>query len=290
MSDTFDQPSVNRAIFQPVRPVDGMTVAILRAVDDALAALAIPFFVAGATSRDLILTHLFGIHTGRATRDIDFGIAIESWDQLDALVASLTGSGLFVPDGKMRQRLHWRGGPAEVPVDILPFGGVADASQQLAWPPGRDIVLNVAGFEEAFRASISVQIADGLTVRVSSLPGLTVLKLLAWNDRRGRTDKDAVDLAKILAAYSRAGADARIYEAEIELLEDCDYDIDLAAAHLLGRDAAAICGDPTGGLLRAILESDSLLDALLRQMKGTAADAGRLRRLRTGFLESLPPK
>jgi len=39
------------------------------------------FFLAGATARDLMLVNVYGLRPGRATRDIDFGIAIESWDE-----------------------------------------------------------------------------------------------------------------------------------------------------------------------------------------------------------------
>jgi predicted nucleotidyltransferase len=53
------------------------------------------------------------------------------------------------------------------------------------------MVMNVAGFEEAFASSIPTQIEENLIVRVASIPGLTLLKLVAWSDRRRETDKDA---------------------------------------------------------------------------------------------------
>jgi predicted nucleotidyltransferase len=36
-----------------------------------------------------------------------------------------------------------------IPVDLIPFRGIESADGTFAWPPDRDIVMNVAGFEEA---------------------------------------------------------------------------------------------------------------------------------------------
>lgn len=54
--------------------------------------------------------------------------------------------------------------------------------------------MNVAGFEEALTSSVCMEIDDDLRVQVASLPGLTLLKLVAWSDRGRETNKDAADL------------------------------------------------------------------------------------------------
>jgi predicted nucleotidyltransferase len=43
--------------------------------------------------------------------------------------------------------------------------------------------MNVAGFEEALVSSVVIEIETGLTARVASVAGLTLLKLAAWVDR-----------------------------------------------------------------------------------------------------------
>lgn len=58
------------------RPVDAVTHSILREFDHAGRALGIDYFLAGATARDIMLTHVFGIDPGRITRDVDLAIAI----------------------------------------------------------------------------------------------------------------------------------------------------------------------------------------------------------------------
>jgi predicted nucleotidyltransferase len=69
----------------PSKPVDPSTIRVLSAVDYVASALNCPFFVAGATARDLMLVNVYGLRPGRATRDIDFGIAVESWDEFQGL-------------------------------------------------------------------------------------------------------------------------------------------------------------------------------------------------------------
>src|SRR5690242_8597880 len=93
----------------------------------------------------------------------------------------------------------------QIPVDFIPFGGVATISETIEWPPAGDFVLNVAGFEDALRASLWIEVEPGLTIRVASLPGLAVLKLLAWIDRRWSNRKDATDLYTLMTTYDGAG-------------------------------------------------------------------------------------
>jgi predicted nucleotidyltransferase len=127
-----------------------------------------------------------------------------------------------------------------LPIDLIPFRGVASANGTIEWPPNRDIVMNVAGFEEALTSSVSMEIDEDLSVRVASLPGLTLLKLVAWSDRGRETNKDAADFYRLIAAYADAGNTARLYEHEMELLEAVGFDMQLAGAELLGSDVARL--------------------------------------------------
>ena len=66
---------------QLARPVDPLTCRVLPLIDHAVAATGSRCFVAGAAARDLMLVSVFGLRPGRATRHIDFGIAVKSWDE-----------------------------------------------------------------------------------------------------------------------------------------------------------------------------------------------------------------
>src|ERR1700679_1412626 len=73
------------------RPVDPVTLRILSVVNHVAAELELPYIVVGATARDLLLFHVFGIPVTRATADIDFGIAVTSGGRFVELGAPLLG-------------------------------------------------------------------------------------------------------------------------------------------------------------------------------------------------------
>ncbi len=131
--------------------------------------------------------------------------------------------------------------------------------------------MNVAGFEEALASSIPIQIEEGLIVRVASIPGLMILKLVAWSDRGGETDKDAADIYRLLTAYADAGNTDRLYDNEMDLLEAVGFDMQLAGAELLGRDVAHLCAPGAMTRIRSVLESERTFERLVDHMVRTSA-------------------
>ena len=115
------------------RPLDPTTLHILSVVNSVAAELAIPYIVVGATARDLLLFHVFGIPVTRATADIDFAIAVDSWERFQALRGALLASGHF-REGKVEHRIYLKAPSIteEIPVDLIPFGGVAERRDSLA--------------------------------------------------------------------------------------------------------------------------------------------------------------
>ena len=258
----------NRHFGPPGRPVDPSLVRVLGAIDEITSVLKCPFFVAGATARDLVLANVFGLRPGRATRDIDLGIAVESWDQFRTVKDRLIATGNFTGDSKAQQRVVYtdRDAGFSIPVDLIPFGGVASVAGTVAWPPTRDVVLNVAGFEEAWEAALHIEIEQDLIVRVASIPGLTVLKLIAWTDRGGVNNKDAADLHRLLTTYADAGNFDRLYEEQSDLLEAAGFDLELAGAELLGRDSALVCSPKTFEQIGSVLTTERQRERLITQM------------------------
>lgn len=225
----------------PDRPVDPLLRDILQLASDAAHSLHTDFFVGGALARDLMLWHVHGQNTGRATRDVDLGLHLNDWAAFSAIKDRLLAQGSFQDQPGVAHRLLHR--PAGVvhgiPLDLLPFGAVASPNATIAWPPEHAVVMNVAGFAEAHRAAVEVDLDGALVVRVASLPSLAVLKLIAWRDRHLDTTKDATDFLLIARRYAEAGNIDRLYETGTSLLQACDFDPDLAGAMLLGQDAAA---------------------------------------------------
>jgi predicted nucleotidyltransferase len=147
------------------RPVPESILQILATMDRVATEQECPYVVVGATARDLLLFHVFGIPARRATLDVDFAIAVQSWDKFHRMRNALLATEEFVPD-KVEHRLYFK--RPDIPIDLIPFGGVAE-DDTIAWPPARDTVMTVAGFEDAMAASIQVQVSPTLAVPVVSL-------------------------------------------------------------------------------------------------------------------------
>lgn len=250
------------------RPVAPMTLEILTLVERVLRELALDYFVMGAAARDILLYGVFGFDTGRATRDVDFAVALDSWPQFDLVKARLVETGAFAPDGSTPHRLFYLRGTGQRghPLDLLPFGGIEQRSTEIAWPPDLSLVMNVAGYREALAAAQEVEVRPGFVVRVASLPGLAILKLFAWADRGADDPRDALDLATLLRHYGSAGNEDRLFGEELGLLEALNYDLDLASPRLLGRDAARVAAPATRAKILALLDDTVRLDRLLRDM------------------------
>jgi predicted nucleotidyltransferase len=260
--------SSSRSFTTLAKPADPSIAQVLRAVDAAAKMLGYEYFLAGATARDLVLVNALGLRPGRATRDIDFGLAVENWTQFWTFKESLIESGSFRANATSVQRLYYKDAYAgwELPVDLIPFGPIESEEGTIAWPPKSEVIMNVAGFDDAFRSAVRLTIEEDLVVRVASLPGLTLMKLLAWRDRHLENNKDASDLYTVIATYADAGNDNRLFDHELDLLEATEFNMELAGAQLLGRDIASICGDGCLGHIKEILDSERLVADLIMQM------------------------
>jgi predicted nucleotidyltransferase len=176
------------------------------------------------------------LNTGEATKDVDFALAMDSWEQYQALVDHLLQTGHFERDRHIEHRLTFR---KAMKLDLLPFGGVENPDGRLAWPPDGSIHMTTLGFREAFDHAIPVTIAPSIAIRFASPAGLALLKLVAWNERRQETQgKDARDLALVLRNYLSAGNASRLYDNHVDLLDSEHFDYELAGARILGRDLA----------------------------------------------------
>lgn len=141
----------------PERPLNPVTLEVLRQVDRVARELVLDYFVVGAMARDILLSGVFGLDTGRATLDVDLAVAMEGWPQFEAIKVRLIGMGAFVPDEKIAHRLYYRAvsGERGYPLDPIPFGGVERPENEIAWPPDGSIVMSVAGYSEAFASAVT---------------------------------------------------------------------------------------------------------------------------------------
>lgn len=100
------------------RSVDPITIDILREVAAAAQAEGIEHMLVGATARDVLLTHVFGLGIVRATHDVDFAVAVKDWEQFDTLRATLLACKTFEEGGTATQRLYYKGAHGEYDYHI----------------------------------------------------------------------------------------------------------------------------------------------------------------------------
>lgn len=253
---------------RPDRPFEPISLAVIRAVAGVAGELGLETFMVGATARIILLENVFGLPPSRATRDIDFAFAVESWEQFQTLKQRLASEASFTQLERAAQRLIFKpeGMTHSFVVDLIPFGGLETDANMIAWPPDMSIMMNVAGYRDAHAAAVPVEVEPGLVISLASIPGIAVLKIFAWGVRGREDPKDAIDLVTLLRQYHEAGNQDRVYEDAVSALEEGGYDVELAGAWLLGRDASAMALPATRQQLGTLFADPARVEGLVTDM------------------------
>lgn len=188
---------------------------VLPALTRCLQHLGLDFFLVGAVARDLWLDAALGSAPRRRTTDVDLAVLIAHEAEYDQLRAWLVAHEQFnAPASSAFCLIHE---PTGIQVDLMPFGGIADA-EGCVQVAGQGLSrISVAGLAEVLASAAPVRVNEQITWQVVTLPGLVALKLLAWDDRGEQRGKDGTDLRLILQHY-HALIEADIIERHYELL------------------------------------------------------------------------
>lgn len=208
---------------------------LLEKLSAYLASIQAEFYVIGATARD-ILMDIHGEKSGRATHDLDIAVAISDWSKYEQIESGLTSMEGFRKDKNQKQRFIYQG---LYILDLVPYGEIMKMDDKIFWPPDESIAMSVLGFSEVRKSAKKVIIDDSLTIEVASLAGVFLLKIVAWNDRHNRDNRDADDLGFILRNYFTIN-ERRVIEKRYDLYEVENFNTVTAGASLLGRDLADI--------------------------------------------------
>ncbi len=191
------------------------------------------FFIIGAYARDLIMsTH--NIKSGRQTLDLDIAIAISDWPVFKQIETDLLSFENFTKDPGLKQRFIYKN---IYLLDIVPFGNIMNEKDKIFWPPDESFAMSVLGFSEVDAATQKMIIDDHLTIEIASLAGVFLLKIVAWNDRHVKSNKDADDMGFILTNYLTIN-EKRAIDNHYDIYEDRNFSVSTAGAKLLGRDIA----------------------------------------------------
>jgi predicted nucleotidyltransferase len=253
------------------RSLDPRLDRLLRDLDDLFRSRGIDYLLTGGMAREILLYYGHGCATGRATKDVDFGVALSSWEDYEALRSALVGTGTFRPDPKETQRMIHRdpGTGLETKVDLVPFGAIAGPDGALAWPPDGSHLMRVLGYPQALASAIHLRLDETKWVPLASGPGLACMKLVAWMDRgEARLGRDAVDFMELLHQYSHVLTEQELYVDHLEAMDRYDFKAELAAAFILGKQVAHLADDRLRKVISEALEPPSkqkILDYFLRE-------------------------
>ncbi|MBN9385120.1 MAG: nucleotidyl transferase AbiEii/AbiGii toxin family protein [Chitinophagaceae bacterium] len=194
------------------------------------------FYVIGATARDIVLHGVYAQNTRRMTKDLDIAIAIPNWDTFQEVASGICSIPGFQKSDRQKQRFYYED---KLILDIVPFGEIAGLNKNIFWPPEGTPSMSVAGFMEMTKEALTVTIDNEYNIWVASLPGIFILKLIAWKDRCNQHNKDAHDIALIIETYLEINMD-RTVEVHNDIFTSANFTTFAAGAILMGRDMRKI--------------------------------------------------
>ncbi|WP_375446098.1 nucleotidyl transferase AbiEii/AbiGii toxin family protein [uncultured Fibrella sp.] len=203
---------------------------IFEQVERACQQTGIDFYLVGAVARDIAMA-IHGLESTRVTRDLDLAVLIPDEADYQRLKNVLLDQGNFAEVRDMPFTLKYAG---LTDVDLLPFGGMELTNTPMLNRGEGVARLSVTGFTEVYNFGTQlVTLDDQFTFRVCSLPGMVLLKLIAYDDRPEHRLKDLTDVSFILKNYLDI-AEEDLYDHHYDLLET-SVSLALTAARLLGR-------------------------------------------------------
>lgn len=218
-------------------------------IDSIMRANAVPYYLIGATAIALEFLKE-GKKPPRGTADIDFALMLSSIAEYDHIVKDLHAHGF----NKVKAPWTLYHEVFNVAIDLLPFGQIEENDTESFNQRYSD--LHVLGFKEVLENAHEIAIEDKVAM-IPPLPGIVILKLVAWSDRPEERDNDLYDILKIIEVYYEHEWD-NILENHHDLLHFLDDTMigELKiASRVLGRQARTY-------LLKSKELSDRIFDIL----------------------------
>lgn len=221
-------------------------------IDEIMRKYQIPYYLIGVSAIALELLK-DGIKPSRGTKDIDFAIMISSMAEYEDISNALIDSGF----NKVKAPWTFYSEQFKVVIDVLPFGEIEE--KHTINFNERFVVLHVLGFKEVLEEAVQVNIEEKIA-NIPSLPGMVILKLIAWSDRPEERENDLSDILQIIQHYYDLAWD-EIVEHHHDTLDKDPFDQRIIAAEVLGRKSRLYL-EKSSAISERVLQ---VLDANLRE-------------------------
>jgi len=207
-------------------------------MEKVFTAYGIDYYVVGAVARDIHLSADLSAAALRKTNDVDLAILVNDEGQFNQLKAALIATGHFAPHASEPIKLFYHDA---IEIDLLPFGEIEEPNRNVKLNDP-SFVLNMPGFLEIYPFVNDIQVTDDMSIKVCTMEGIILLKLISNNDRPQRT-KDISDIEHIIKVYFELYS-GNIYEEHFDTMDmygtdQSDY-LQLVCSRVIGRKIAII--------------------------------------------------
>ena len=265
---------------------------MLTALQRGLTRFKIDFYLIGAVARDVWMNGINNITPRRTTGDIDFAVFISKIGVYENLIEYLIEKESFQPYKGNAYVLIWNN---SIEIDLLPFGAIEDENAKLS---GLGLAnINLQGFTEVYEIGLpTVDIEGKNQFKFCTLPGIVLLKLIAWDDRPEARRDDIKDICDILNHFFSM-YDNEIWENHSDLFSEENDDLNHIAARVMGREMSKIAkkNEALFERINKILEANTnnipnskMAIVMIEYFENTLEESVLLlRQLRLGFTENL---
>ena len=206
---------------------------MLSALETGFDKFGIDFYLVGAVARDVWMRGINKIAPRRTTGDIDFAVLINDKGIYEALKDYLIKTAGFQPTKENAFVLLWRD---KTEVDLLPFGAIQDEEGKVTVQGTGYTTMHVPGFTEVYEEGLpELELAGVHQFKFCTLPGIVILKLIAWDDRPEARRDDIIDISDILNHFFNM-YDNEIWHNHSDLFADENADLNHIAARVMGRE------------------------------------------------------
>ena len=208
---------------------------MLTALQRGLTKFKIDFYLIGAVARDVWMNGINNIAPKRTTGDIDFAVFISKIGVYENLIEYLIENESFQPYKGNAYVLIWNN---SIEVDLLPFGAIENENAKLS---GLGLAnINFQGFTEVYEIGLPTIDLEGKNqFKFCTLPGIVLLKLIAWDDRPEARRDDIKDICDILNHFFSM-YDNEIWEYHSDLFSAEKVDLKHISARVMGREMSKI--------------------------------------------------
>jgi predicted nucleotidyltransferase len=210
---------------------------MLYALERGFQQFGIDFYLVGAVAREAWMNAINNLPANRITKDIDFAVLINDKGTYDKLIDYLITHEGFAPYKGNAFVLIWKD---KTQVDLLPFGNIEEEDGTVTIDGTGLTSISLQGFAEVYETGLpSINLEDKHQFKFCTLPGIVILKLIAFDDRPEIRYDDIKDICHILNHFFDMHSE-RIFDNHNDLF--CNEEVGLMhiAATVMGREMKTI--------------------------------------------------